>query len=191
MADHEPIRFFTRARHIPTLFGKLPGSRWSLPGGPYTLTQALVAVAPLATVYLTRHHWSQHANAISLGVLAGALGIGLALAVGRLPLGGRNPVSILTGFYLVWTAPRLGMQAGKEIRITRPVRVRGRQPGLRYDHVTTALPVDPGSAPEKAPASKQPIVPAEPMAPVPANTDSDRQRLSDVQRLLAATAKKG
>jgi hypothetical protein len=117
-------RFFTAARRIPTLLGRMhDGSK--IPGGPYTLTQAVVAGGTALVLWKSASIWAQFGPIGNLAFFVGAVA-GVALLAGRIPTGGRNPVSWVGGVLGLTFRRRGGTRRGQLLQVSRPRRVRHR-----------------------------------------------------------------
>lgn len=118
------VKMFTKARNFPQLIGKAPDGR-KIPGGPYTLTQFVGAGIAGGLLWLTQSLWAQGSvitnGAIFLGVTGGTL-----WALGRLPQGARNPISVVRGVGRAATGAMSPSKInGEPIRIKRPHAVLG------------------------------------------------------------------
>lgn len=115
----EVVKWYTHARRFPQLIGKLPdgGHIW---GGPYTFTQVGVGVAVLAGGAKTIGWWGGQFGPIgSVAVLLGVFAVAV-WSTGRLPVGSRNPLSMLLGAWAAFRAPAAGKFAGRKVAIGRP-----------------------------------------------------------------------
>ncbi len=114
----ERVKWFTLARKFPQLIGRTPdGAR--IPGGPYTITQAVGGLIVLVVGYYSMGLWANFGvlgNYTLLLVLTGAVIFGL----GRIPLGARNPAAIGMGAFRAVAAPQRGRLRGRPVRIRRP-----------------------------------------------------------------------
>lgn len=204
----ERVRWYTLARKFPQLIGRTPdGAR--IPGGPYTVPQAVGGMAVLAVGYYSMGIWARFGtlgNYATLLVVTAATIVGL----GRIPLGARNPVSIAVGAARAAGAPRAGRLRGRAVQIRAPHQVRSRvvlcrlltAPDATTPTVAPAVHAEvpaPAPAPEAA-APPSPAVevpePAATSAPAPpavpparsrrrtASSPSPRQ-LTGVQALMA------
>lgn len=118
--DREVIRNFTAARKFPQLIGRTPDGKRIL-GGPYTITQAVGAGLVVWLLYLTRGWW------MGFGLIGSTLTVllplgGVVFGLGRLRPGGRNPISMLTGFGKAATATKTVKVDGRVIRTKRRTR---------------------------------------------------------------------
>lgn len=198
---HEVVKWYTRARRFPQLIGKTPdGARiW---GGPYTYTQVIGAVVVLVVGTKTVGIWGQFGlvgNALTL------LGVayGITVALGRMPIGSRNPLSVGTGLVRALSSPSAGNLGGRPIRIRRPHRVPTRV--VINHHIPHPLPAPvtasakvsrvPDETPRSsrlprplwsrpAPSQNPPRPPRRGAQPSP----SPAPALTGVQRLLAASS---
>jgi hypothetical protein len=193
----ERVKWYTLARRFPQLIGRTPdGAR--IPGGPYTVTQAVGGVVVLAAGYYSMGLWAgfgTFGNYAALILVTGATIIGL----GKIPLGARNPVSIALGAARAASAPRAGRLRGKAVRIRAPHQVRHRIVVCRLIPTTagdpTPTPVmartpSPVTPPPAAPELREPTL-AAPGAGArrrPARTpqtSSPVPQLTGVQALMA------
>ncbi|MCT1515314.1 hypothetical protein [Dietzia cercidiphylli] len=94
--SREIAKTFTRTRRIPQLIGRTSdGAR--IPGGPYTMTQAIGGFVVGWLLYLTMGLWGGDSAMWNWAMALTAVGVAVFL-LGRLPIGGRNPMSVLMGF---------------------------------------------------------------------------------------------
>lgn len=116
----EVAKFFSQARRIPMLIGKLPdGSRiW---GGPYTGYQLIALIITGSGLYLFHDLWSSGAilSDIFLGVV---IAVCAGLLAGQIPLDARNPMILVAGFGNALQAPRTGTYRGKAPKLRKPHR---------------------------------------------------------------------
>lgn len=113
MSDHNQqniAKTYTRARKFPQLIGTTPDGQ-RLPFGPYTYTQFIGAGVAGVVLWQTTWLWATGSfvrNFMVFGIVMGFTVWGL----GRLPLGGRNPLSMVHGAGKALTggmqAPRVG-----------------------------------------------------------------------------------
>ena len=185
----EKVKWYTLARRFPQLIGRTPdGAR--IPGGPYTVTQAVGGMGILAVGYYSMGLWASFGtfgNFAALILVTGAAIIGL----GRIPLGARNPVSIGIGAARAASAPRAGRLRGKAVRIRAPHQVRHRivvcrliptgDPTAIPTPVTTSTTAPPPPAPE--PRAATPRAAVRPRRPT--QTSSPVPQLTGVQALMA------
>jgi len=120
----ERVKWFTLARKFPQLIGRTPdGAR--IPGGPYTITQAIGGLVVLVVGYYSMGLWANFGvlgNYVVLLSLTGAVVFGL----GRIPLGSRNPAAIGMGAFRALSAPPRGRVRGRAVRIRRPRKLSQR-----------------------------------------------------------------
>ncbi|MDP3893615.1 hypothetical protein [Nocardioides sp.] len=170
-STHDTVRWYTRARRFPQLIGRTPDGT-KLPGGPYTITQAVGAGLVLFVGINTMGMWASY-GLIGNTLLLLAVTYAVVFVLGRLPLGSRSPISVCTGVLRATTSPRTGKVAGRPIRLRRPHKVQ--------HSFIVALPA--GGAADTGPAdtARAPVtVPApEPIPATPAPA------LTSVQALLA------
>jgi hypothetical protein len=131
--DVEVAKWYTRARRFPQLIGKTPdGAR--LWGGPYTATQLLSGVAVLVLGLKTVDFWGAFGT-VGNGILLLAVAYAVTLLLGRLPIGGRNPLSMGAGLLKAVSVPRSGKLAGRTFRLRRPYVARA-----KVIHTELAMP---------------------------------------------------
>jgi len=131
----ERVKWFTLARKFPQLIGRTPDGA-HIPGGPYTITQAVGGLIVLVVGYYSMGLWANFGvlgNYTLLLALTGAVIFGL----GRIPLGARNPAAIGMGAFRAVAAPQRGRLRGRPVRIRRPRQLRHRVV------ICTALPPPP------------------------------------------------
>ena len=118
----EVARDYTKARKFPQLIGRTPdGMR--IPGGPYTIVEAVGVGLTLFVGYETMWLWARFGFFGNLLVL-GSVTLGVWFVLHRIPLGSRPPTSVATGALNSVTRPRNGAVAGKAIRLPRPKAAR-------------------------------------------------------------------
>ncbi|TCK58296.1 hypothetical protein [Curtobacterium sp. PhB136] len=162
--QHTPnvARFYTAARRIPVLIGKINGAR--IPGGPYTLTQIVVGGIVLWIGYKTTGLWGAGLYPlVRMTVLAG-VAFGSTWATGKIPSTRRRLMDLASDFGTALSLPDLGTYQGRRISIARPHRVAG----------TVLMQLEPGVQVATAAVAAVPPVVAEPTAlaaavPVPAS----------------------
>lgn len=123
--SRDVLRWYTRARRIPRLIGKLSGSDRGIPGGPYTITQAIGAISVGLGLLKTEPLWGQFgwiSNKIIILVATAAT----AFLLRFVKPGGRDPLSALTALLSVATASRHGRLKGRQLKARKPVRVHAR-----------------------------------------------------------------
>lgn len=143
MSDNDVVvRWYTRARKFPQLIGRTPdGTR--LWGGPYTITQVVIAGALLAVGWQTTAVWARFGFTGNV-VFAGAVFAVVIWSVGKIPVGSRNPLSVAAGVCRALLAPQTGRTRGAVVRIRRPHRV--------HHHLALALQSPPVEAAPHVPA---------------------------------------
>lgn len=177
-------RFFTRARRIPILVGRLPDGR-ALPGGPYTLVQVMSGAGTGLLLSKTTAVWAHLGGLLDL-VFAACVVVGVIWGTGKLPSSGRNPFTWVMDAVALYSVPRQGSMRGRPLRVSRPRLVRHR---LVVMHEPTRRP-EPSASEEVAPAPTAPVptpaqsVPAVP-TPAPRAQEAPVPALSGVARLLA------
>lgn len=183
-AEIESFKWYTHVRRFPQLIGKTPDGRriW---GGPYTQSQVIVTAGILYLGSKTQHLWGIFGlvgNAVALLTAAGVVGF----LLGRLPIGMRNPATVLTEVWTALSAPATGRCGGVPIRLRRPHRPRFPSRVL----VDASAPVPGLNAPVGSPPSATPRArggtAAGPRAVLPTAPPAT---LTGVQRLLAGIEK--
>jgi hypothetical protein len=153
----ETAKFYTKARRIPMLVGKLPsgGRIW---GGPYTITQVGAGAVVAFALWKTAPLWAQLGGFMNIVVAVGVV-VGVVWATGKLPSSGRNPVAFVMDAMNLTSSP--GRLVGGQVALPKPRLVTHR--------VMVVVPPAPArSARQAAPAAgqAQPVIrPAEPARP--------------------------
>lgn len=188
------VRFYTLARKIPFLLGKL--GDWVLPGGPYTLAQGIAFIGVAFIGQKTMPLWASGMAPIVAWIPVLILAAVSALAAGRIPLKGRNPLMILWGVIGYVDAPAWGRQAGSTVALkkTRTVKHRSTSP-TRHPASTKAaegslVGLEPSEELDEVVLAS---VPPEATASYVASSEFDGpspHQLNEVQQLLAASAQR-
>jgi hypothetical protein len=106
-------QFYSGARRVKQLLGTFPdGTR--IPGGPYTLTQALVLVGTVVIGWWTRPLWGH--DLLSDVILLGAVTLGAAVLAGKLPGGRVNPFRVISGALGLLVRPSSGTYRGRPMK---------------------------------------------------------------------------
>lgn len=170
----EVMKWFTRARRFPQLIGRTPdGAR--IPGGPYTVTQVVGAGAVLFVGTRTMGLWA-HYGLLSNAVILLSVAAAVVFALGKIPVGSRNPLSVSTGTLRALSAPPTGRVAGRPVRLRRPHQIQHRvvvqQPAPATPLVAAPAPAAsatrraaPAAAPQPAPATPASAGPRRPRPP--------------------------
>lgn len=140
----EVARFFSQARRIPMLVGKLPDGT-KIWGGPYTIYQVAALLIVGAGLYLFHDLWGT--GAVFADLFMGAvIAVAAAVLAGQIPLDARNPVITVGGFGNALQAPRTGKYRGQAPRLRRPHRSKS----MVSVHILAPETVDavPGDRPE-------------------------------------------
>lgn len=167
----ETAKFYTKARRIPMLVGKLPsgGRIW---GGPYTITQVGAGAVVAFALWKTAPLWAQLGGFMNIVVAVGVV-VGTVWATGKLPSSGRNPVAFVMDAMNLTSSP--GRLAGGHVALPKP--------RLMTHRVMVVLPQPPTSgAPYAEPAALLPELTAR--GPADATFEGRRlhtpdQRLTD------------
>lgn len=112
----ETAKFYTKARRIPMLVGKLPsgGRIW---GGPYTITQVGAGAVVAFVLWKTAPLWAQLGGFMNMVVAVGVV-VGVVWATGKLPSSGRNPVAFVMDAMNLTSSP--GRLLGGQVALPRP-----------------------------------------------------------------------
>lgn len=112
----ETAKFYTRARRIPMLVGKMPsgGRIW---GGPYTITQIGAGALVGFVLWKTAPWWAQLGGFMNV-VLAAGIVVGTVWATGKIPNSGRNPATWVMDALNLTTSP--GRLSGGRLALPRP-----------------------------------------------------------------------
>lgn len=150
----ETAKFYTKARRIPMLVGKLPsgGRIW---GGPYTITQVGAGAVVAFALWKTAPLWAQLGGFMNIVVAVGVV-VGVVWATGKLPSTGRNPVVLVMDAMNLTSSP--GRLVGGQVALPKPRLVTHR--------VMVVLPrAATGSAPHSETVTR-PAGPAEAPRPI-------------------------
>lgn len=144
--EHGPdiVKWYTRARKFPQLIGRTPDGA-NLPGGPYTITQAVAAGVILFVGLNTMSLWARF-GFIGNIVLLTAVTVVVVWTLGRIPVGSRSPVSVVSGLARAFAAPTNGRLAGRAVRIPRPRQLRHRVVFAVDQHLEPASATGPAEA---------------------------------------------
>ena len=176
----EVAKTFTRTRRIPQLIGRTSdGMR--IPGGPYTMTQAIGGFVVGWLLYITMGLWGGSSAMWNWGMALTAVGVAVFM-LGRMPIGGRNPVTVLLGL-------------GNATVATRPTAVGGMaQPRSKIHAVTGSVLIQPsqgeGEISQEGTERKdtdEAVSPVSETAPV-AEHESGPERRRDLRRPRAVEA---
>lgn len=114
----EVARFYTRSRKFPRLIGRLHDGT-KIPGGPYTVTQGIVAAVLLALGLVTRGLWGMGTILVDIPIVL-LVAWGGAWGAGRLPATRRNVASILLGAFGAVFSPAAGKYQEQTVRLRPP-----------------------------------------------------------------------
>jgi hypothetical protein len=112
----ETAKFYTKARRIPMLVGKLPsgGRIW---GGPYTITQVGAGAVAAFALWKTAPLWAQLGGFMNIVVAVGVV-VGVVWATGKLPSSGRNPIAFVMDAMNLTSSP--GRLVGGQVALPKP-----------------------------------------------------------------------
>ncbi|WP_344102598.1 hypothetical protein [Myceligenerans crystallogenes] len=118
----ETAKFYTRARRIPMLVGKMPsgGRIW---GGPYTITQIGAGFLVGFVLWQTAPLWARLGGFMDVVVAAGIV-IGTVWITGKIPSTGRNPATWVMDALNLTSSP--GRLSGGRLAVARPRAVSHR-----------------------------------------------------------------
>ena len=181
----EVARFYTRSRKFPRLIGRLHDGT-KIPGGPYTVTQAIVAAVLLALGLVTRGLWGTGTILVDIPIVL-LVAWGGAWGAGRLPATRRNIGSILLGAVGAIFRPAAGKYREQTVKLSPPHFAGGTAVIGDAKTPTTTHPEP--AAPATAPAAASAVV-EETRAPVTAElvtigSAPARTPVTGVERLLA------
>lgn len=187
------VRFYTAARKIPFLVGKF--GDFTVPGGPYTLTQVLVAAGVAWVGSKSVPLWIGDAPVVFGWVPVLLIAAISGYAVGRIPLKGRNPLMIIWGIFGYAAAPAWGSRGGKSVALPSTRRIKYRFSALEPFESEEAS--DAQEPEEEAPEAVQEAEDADtPEIPQPVGVADGqllaprRHQLTEVQQILAASAQR-
>lgn len=172
-ASVEIVRWYTRARRFPQLIGRTPDGT-QIPFGPFTFTQVIGIGVFLFVAVKTVDLWGQFGLIGNVFVGATAT-FGIGFALGRIPIGARNPLSLAVGTLNAFTAPHTGTVSGRPVRTKAPHRVHSEVVIHHLTDDTTTPPVaatspellPTPSADDLEPSPAQPTVTSPPLTSPP------------------------
>jgi hypothetical protein len=133
----EIARFYTRSRRFPKVIGRLhDGSR--IPGGPYTVTQAVVGGAVLVVALVSRGQWGTGSFLFDFPLAVG-VAWGGAWGAGRIPATRRNLVTVVLGGLGAMLRPVDGKYRDAAFKLRQPHRAGG---SVAIEAVRRSDPVD-------------------------------------------------
>ncbi|WP_285100539.1 hypothetical protein [Promicromonospora sp. MEB111] len=155
----ETAKFYTKARRIPMLVGKLPsgGRIW---GGPYTITQVGAGAVVAFALWKTAPLWAQLGGFMNIVVAVGVV-VGVVWATGKLPSTGRNPVAFVMDAMNLTSSP--GRLVGGQVSLPKPRlmthRVMAVVPGaaVKAERLTGPTPRPAAPAGTTRPVVVQPV----------------------------------
>ncbi len=183
----EVARFYTRSRKFPRLIGRLHDGT-KIPGGPYTVTQGIVAAVLLALGLVTRGLWGTGTILVDIPIVL-LVAWGGAWGAGRLPATRRNVASILLGAFGAVFSPAAGKYQEQTVRL-RPPHFAGGTTTIS-GAAATSTTTRPQTTGTPAPVVPAPAIAAVEETPgaaaelVSAGTASARTPVTGVERLLA------
>ncbi|MBH5141881.1 hypothetical protein [Rhodococcus erythropolis] len=192
--SREVVKNYTRARKFPQLLGMTPDGK-KLPGGPYSYTQFVGAGLVALVLWKTPGIWATGSLIRNVFVFLALVGV-TAWGLGKLPIGGRNPLSMVAGVSKALGSPAQAPKvAGPTPRRPRVRALAGMVtvvpvPSLAappvVEHIPNARPVrieskPAGHTPPERRRVSPPSIPRPPLATQPAASTS-------VQRLVAMAA---
>lgn len=147
----EVARFYTRSRRFPKFIGRLhDGTR--IPGGPYTVTQAVVGGAVVLIALTTRAQWGTGTILVDVPICL-AIAWGAAWAAGRIPSTRRNLMNVIAGGASAALRPGEGRYKDQTFRLQPPHYVGGTAVIASRHHSTPAPSeaTQPAAAPSPTP----------------------------------------
>lgn len=119
----EPLvgRCYTRARRLPLMIGRMPGSDTTILGGPYTLTQFVTGALALLVMWMSHPVWA-HFGLLTNALIFLTIPVLLVWASRRARIEGRDPFKFVLGLAAFYRFPAGGSLAGRAIR-PRPDQV--------------------------------------------------------------------
>lgn len=133
-------KWFTGARKFPQLIGRTPDGG-KLFGGPYTITQVVIAVVGIIVLANTTWLWMRFS--LMGNLMAPAALVALVWAAGKLPFGMRNPVIVGSGW--LKAVERL-FSAAPLVRLRHPHQVRSAALMITSADADLATPIDPADS---------------------------------------------
>lgn len=181
----EVARFYTRSRKFPRLIGRLHDGT-KIPGGPYTVTQAIVAAVVLALGLVTRGLWGTGTILVDIPIVL-LVAWGGAWGAGRLPATRRNIGSILLGAVGAMFRPAAGKYREQTVKLSPPHFAGGTAVigGAKTPTTTQPQPAIPAPAPVAVTAAAEETRTPAATELVPVGATPARTPVTGVERLLA------
>lgn len=181
----EVARFYTRSRKFPRLIGRLHDGT-KIPGGPYTVTQAIVAAVVLALGLVTRGLWGTGTILVDIPIVL-LVAWGGAWGAGRLPATRRNIGSILLGAVGAMFRPAAGKYREQTVKLSPPHFAGGTAVigGAKTPTTTQPQPAIPATAPVAVTAAAEETQTPAATELVPVGATPARTPVTGVERLLA------
>lgn len=181
----EVARFYTRSRKFPRLIGRLHDGT-KIPGGPYTVTQAIVAAVVLALGLVTRGLWGTGTILVDIPIVL-LVAWGGAWGAGRLPATRRNIGSILLGAVGAMFRPAAGKYREQTVKLSPPHFAGGTAVigGAKTPTTTQPKRAIPAPTPVAATAAAEETRTPSATELVPVGTAPARTPVTGVERLLA------
>lgn len=181
----EVARFYTRSRKFPRLIGRLHDGT-KIPGGPYTVTQAIVAAVVLALGLVTRGLWGTGTILVDIPIVL-LVAWGGAWGAGRLPATRRNIGSILLGAVGAMFRPAAGKYREQTVKLSPPHFAGGTAVigGAKTPTTTHPQPAIPAPAPVAVTAAAEETQTPAATELVPVGATPARTPVTGVERLLA------
>ena len=150
--NQDVVKWYTHARRFPTLIGRTHDGK-RIPGGPYTPTQLIVGAVLAWTASKATSIWAHFGRATNIVLVVVVVG-GVTLALGKVPLGTRNPLRVIFGALRAYSVPSAGRYRGSPAKTPQPCRTRVR-PAIDM----SPPPAQPVAAPvtQSVPAELTPI----------------------------------
>lgn len=163
VVELEVGKFYTGTRKFKKVVGKFhDGTR--IPGGPYTLTQFVVAGFTAIFLNVTKPVWSPMAGGNPLFEIIVIIGLTIAVgwASGKIPATKRNPFTVALDVGKAVSAPAAGKLQGKVVKIRPPHRAYRREVTRR----PAVIPALIAAVPEASPAAIEAPLDTETSIPV-------------------------
>jgi hypothetical protein len=125
LQSRRTARFYTGARRVTVLIGKLPnGGR--VPGGPYTIVQIVVGSLTLLLGWNTRQIWGgAFGSPLTQLVALAAAAVAATWFSGKIPSTKRKIPDLMLDTFTAVVAPSTGTYKGSPIRLAVPHFVAG------------------------------------------------------------------
>lgn len=136
--EYEVGKFYTAARKFKQLIGRLPDGS-TIPGGPYTITQFIVAMGIIFFGWMTRSAGVWGGSFFGDMILLVALAAGVGYLCGLIPATRRTLTGMIDGAIKMSVAPNAGTWRGKALSKQLPGLQAAKKKNGQHTQRTTKI----------------------------------------------------